>query len=266
MDLQLKDKVVLITGSTGGIGTALTRAFAAEGCKLSITSTKQAKLDKLTATLDIAEDHLFTQVVDVRNEDEVKAMVDKTVEHYGRLDVLVNNAGFEGSILPLTMQTKENFMDVYNINVFGAIFAMKYAAQVLAAQGSGSIVVIASGASFMGSPGMSPYISSKHAVAGVAKSLALELASTGVNVNCVCPGPVDTEMMRDIESKALGDSVKTVPAGQPYHRRPCQHRRRRSCKRKINHTIVYMKTGIPGQHPAAGDVSFLRAVCRIAII
>ena len=71
MDLKLKDKVVLITGSTGGIGTALTHAFAAEGCKLAITSTRQAKLDKLVPTIDIAEDHLFTQVVDVRNEDEV---------------------------------------------------------------------------------------------------------------------------------------------------------------------------------------------------
>lgn len=216
MDLQLKDKVVLITGSTGGIGTALTHAFAAEGCKLSITSTRQEKLDKLTANLDIAEDHLFTQVVDVRNEDEVKAMVDKTVEHYGRLDVLVNNAGFEGAILPVTMQTKENFMSVYDINVFGAIFSMKYAASVMAEQGDGSIVVIASGASFQGSPGMSPYISSKHAVAGVAKSLALELATTGVNVNCVCPGPVDTEMMRDIESKALGEGVKTEDAVKQF--------------------------------------------------
>ena len=93
---------------------------------------------------------------------------------------------------------------------------LSYAAQVLAAQGDGSIVVIASGASFQGSPGMTPYISSKHAVAGIAKSLALELATTGVNVNCVCPGPVDTEMMRDIESKALGDSVKTEDAVKQF--------------------------------------------------
>lgn len=216
MDLKLKDKVVLITGSTGGIGSALTRAFAQEGCKLSITSTRQEKLDKLTSTLEIEPDHLFTQVVNVTNEDEVKAMVDRTVEHYGRIDVLVNNAGYEGTIAPLTDQTLQNFMDVYNINVFGAVFSLKYAAKYMSEQGSGSIVVLASGASFMGSPGMSPYISSKHAVAGVAKTLALEVAPTGVNVNCICPGPVDTEMMRDIEQKALGEGVKTEDAMKAF--------------------------------------------------
>ena len=224
MNLLLENKVVLITGATGGIGECLVRAYAAEGCKLSITSTRQEKLDKLTATLDVAPDHLFTQVVDVRNEDEVKAMIDKTVEHYGRLDVLVNNAGFEGAIAPGTAQTRDNFMAVYDINVFGALSCMKYAAGYIAQQGAGSIVVIASGASFMGSPGMSPYISSKHAVAGISKCLALELATTGVNVNCVCPGPVDTEMMHDIEKKALGENVnldeaqKAFAAGTPNGR------------------------------------------------
>ena len=119
MDLKLKDKVVMITGSTGGVGESLVRAFAAEGCKLAISSTKQEKLDKLVPTLDIAPDHLLTFVVDVSKEDQIKDMVEKTVEHFGSLDVQVNNAGYEGKSIPVDEQTVDNMMAVYNINVFG---------------------------------------------------------------------------------------------------------------------------------------------------
>lgn len=212
MDSGLKDKVVMITGSTGGIGEAITRAFAAEGCKLAVSSTSQEKLDRMTKNLDIAPDHLLTFIVDVTKEEMIRDMVEKTVAHYGSLDVQVNNAGYDGRMAPITEQTYEDFMKVYNINIFGPMFGMKYACRQMLKQGSGAIVNIASVGSYVGAPGMAPYVSSKHAVAGLSKCVALEVAASGIRVNCVCPGAVDTPMMRSIEKAALGEGVSTEEA------------------------------------------------------
>ena len=148
--LKLKDKVVLITGSTGGVGEALVKAFAAEGCKLAISSTRQEKLDKLVPTLDIDPANLLTFVVDVSKEEEVKAMVEKTIAHYGTIDVLVNNAGYEGLSLPVDQQTIENMLKVYSINVFGPLYGMKYALPKMKEQKSGAIVNITSQGSITG--------------------------------------------------------------------------------------------------------------------
>ena len=207
MNLKLKDKVVMITGSTGGVGEALTRAFAAEGCKLAISSTRQEKLDALVPTLDIAPDHLLTFVVDVSKEDEVKDMVEKTIAHYGALDVQVNNAGYEGLSLPIDDQTVDNMLRVYGINVFGPMYGMKYAIPQMKKQKSGAIVNITSQGSITGAPTMSAYVSSKHAAFGLSKCVALEVAELGIHVNCIGPGPIDTPMMTKLEKQALGENV-----------------------------------------------------------
>ncbi len=216
MNLELKDKVVMITGSTGGVGEALTKAFAKEGCKLAISSTKQEKLDKLVPTLDIPDERLMTFVVDVTKEEQIRNMVEKTVERFGSLDVQVNNAGYEGRNAPITEQAYEDFIRVYNINIFGPVFGMKYACQQMLKQGSGSIVNIASNGNFVGAANMSPYVSSKHAVAGLSKCVALEVAGKGIRVNCVCPGAIDTPMMRSIEKAFLGDGVSTEEAKKTF--------------------------------------------------
>ncbi|MBR1669803.1 MAG: SDR family oxidoreductase [Butyrivibrio sp.] len=212
MDLNLEDKVVMITGSTGGVGECLAKAFAAEGCKLAISSTKQEKLDKLVPTINIDPDKLLTFVVDVTKEDQVKAMVEKTVEKFGVLDVQVNNAGYEGLSLPVDEQTVENMMNVYNVNVFGPLFGMKYAIQQMKKQGHGAIVNISSQASCTGSPTMSAYVSSKHAIFGFSKCAALEVAELGIHINCIGPGPIDTPMMTKLEKQALGDNVSKEEA------------------------------------------------------
>lgn len=207
MDLKLKDKVVMITGSTGGVGEALTKAFAAEGCKLAISSTSQAKLDAMLPNIDIAPENLLTFVVDVTSEEQIKAMVEKTIETFGALDVQVNNAGYEGMSLPIEMQTIENIMKVYNVNVFGPMYGMKYAIPQMKAQKSGAIVNITSQGSICGSPTMSAYVSSKHAASGLSKCVALEVAELGIHVNCIGPGPIDTPMMTKLEKQALGENV-----------------------------------------------------------
>lgn len=207
MDLGLKDKVVMITGSTGGVGETLVKAFAAEGCKLAISSTKQEKLDNLLKNVSIDPDKLLTFVVDVTNEEQIKDMVDKTVAHFGSLDVQVNNAGYEGKSLLIDQQTVENMMAVYNVNVFGPMFGMKYAVAQMKKQGKGAIVNISSQGSITGSPTMSAYVSSKHAVFGMSKCVALEVAELGIHINCIGPGPIDTPMMTKLEKQALGENV-----------------------------------------------------------
>ncbi|MCR5154174.1 MAG: SDR family oxidoreductase [Lachnospiraceae bacterium] len=212
MDLKLKDKVVMITGSTGGVGEALTKAFAEEGCKLAISSTKQEKLDKLLSEVKIDPDKLLTFVVDVTNESQIKDMVEKTVAKWGRIDAQVNNAGYEGKSLPLDVQTDENMHNVYNVNIFGPLYGMKYALPHMKEQKGGAIVNITSQGSIVGAPTMSAYVSSKHAAFGLSKCAALEVAELGIHINCIGPGPIDTPMMTKLEKQALGENVSKEEA------------------------------------------------------
>lgn len=207
MDLKLKDKVVLITGATGGIGQAITRAFAAEGCKLAISSTSQKKLDAFVPTLlGIDSVNIKTFIVDVTKEDQVKDFVEGAANHFGSVDVMVINAGFEGSYMEIKDATLENYMEVYNVNVFAPMYCMKYAAQQMLKQESGAIVTIASNGSYTTAAGMGAYCSSKHAVAGLAKSVALELGPHGIHCNYICPGGVETPMIHRIEQNTFGDA------------------------------------------------------------
>lgn len=205
MNSNLKDKVVLITGATGGIGKEIARAFAAEGSKIALTSRTQAKLDALIAELDVAEDHVAGFVVDVSREEDVKAAVEGAIARWGSLDVLVNNSGDNGSYKPIAELTRDDFLKVYDINVFGVMYGMKYAVPQMRKQGKGAIVNITSEGQYVGAAGMAPYVSSKHAAGGLSKCVALEVAKEGIRVNTICPGAVDTPMMRRIEEQWLGE-------------------------------------------------------------
>ncbi len=204
MDLKLKDKVVLLTGSTGGIGSAIARAFAAEGARLAISSTRQEKLDAFIPTLGLDEGHVKGFVVDATKEDQVKAFVDGALEVFGTIDVVIPNAGYEGKASPIAGQDTEDFEKIYTLNVYSPMWLMKYAAPVLEEKGAGSMVVIASAGSYTPTATMQAYVSSKYAVAGLTKCVAQELMPKGIHVNYICPGPVDTDMMRRIEADQLG--------------------------------------------------------------
>lgn len=227
MDLKLKDKVVLITAGTGGCGRALVKAFADEGCYLAVSSTSQEKLDAVIAPLNIPADHIVSYVVDMAVEPEVEAFIKAAHDHYGRIDVLVVNQGYEGRRALLEEASMENWMQVFSVNTFGVLYALKYTSPYMKEQKSGAIVINCSHGAYLGSPGLSQYSASKHATYGLAKSATLELAPYGVHVNCICPGGIDTPMIRRIEEMQLPhlasheERMQVLTAGSP-DKRYCQ--------------------------------------------
>lgn len=206
MDLKLTDKVVIVSGGTGGIGSAIVKAFLGEGAKVAFSSTSQEKIDKLTASLN-AGDNVYGIVADMTKEEEIKNFVEKAKSHFGTIDVVVPNAGYESKAHPIQEMTKEVFEETYTLNVYAVMLMLKYAAPTLIEKKKGSVVVIASAAAYEPTAGFSAYVSSKYAVAGLTKCVALELGPIGIHVNYICPGPVDTPMMLRIEKDFFGDSM-----------------------------------------------------------
>ncbi|MFD1395012.1 SDR family NAD(P)-dependent oxidoreductase [Kroppenstedtia eburnea] len=194
-------KVVLITGAAGGIGIAAAKAFAKEGAKLALVDLSKEALEKAANTMDAGDVLLLT--ANVANEDEVKRYVEETMNHYGQIDVFINNAGINGKFANLVDQSAENFQAVMNVNVNGVFFGLKHVLKTMMKQKSGVIVNTASNGGLLGAPGMGPYIASKHAVIGLNKTAALEAAEYGIRVNAVAPSGVDTAMMKSIETNAM---------------------------------------------------------------
>lgn len=207
MDLHLKDKVVLITGGTGGIGTATVKAFLAEGAKVAFSSTKQEKIDALIPTLDAEPGQVAGFVADMRVEEDIKNFVEAAKAQFGTIDIVVPNAGYEGKAHPVQDMTLDLFEQTYMLNVFAPMLVLKYTAPILIEKKAGAVVVLASAAAYEPTAGNSAYVSSKYAVAGLTKCVAMELGPVGVHVNYICPGPVDTPMMKRIEQDFFGDSM-----------------------------------------------------------
>ncbi len=199
MDLHLKDKVAIVTGGTGGIGSAIVRAFLREGAKVAFSSTSQEKADALVAKLDAPEGQVKGYVADMTKEEDIKNFVEAVKADFGSFDIVVPNAGYEGQAHPVQDMTLELFEKVYMLNTFAVMLTMKYTAPTLIEKQAGAVVVIASGAAYEPTAGNSAYVSSKYAVAGLTKCVAMELGPVGVHVNYICPGPVDTPMMLRIE-------------------------------------------------------------------
>ena len=191
----MKGRVVLITGALAGIGRSTALAAASEGYRIVVsgrnTQTGAALETELRALG--AEAQFIT--ADVRNENEVQALIEGAAARFGRIDVAVNNAGTEGSPAPIVDQTPEAYAATFETNVLGVLLCMKHELRVMQPQGSGSIVNVSSTMGSRGAPNASLYVASKHAVEGLTKSGALEAAPFGVRVNAVAPGPVETGML-----------------------------------------------------------------------
>ena len=211
--MNFENKVVLITGATGGIGSEAAKEFAKKGAKLSLVGTNNDKLNALANVLKLEDNRILLVVADVRDENQVKNYVDATIQKFGTIDIFLNNAGVEGEVAPIIHTEQKNLDFVLDVNVKGAYFGLKHVLPIMYEKKSGSIINTSSVAGFIGSPGMAPYIASKHALLGITKSAALESAAYNVRVNAVCPGPVDNNMMRKIESKAAPDTPEAVKEG-----------------------------------------------------
>src|SRR6202166_2699489 len=205
--------VVLITGALTGIGRATALDFAQEGARIVVSGRRDEAGQKLVAELRQTGVEAEYWRADVRHDDDVRDLVDKTVARFGGLDIAVNNAGTEGKTGPVTEQTAESYAATFDTNVLGTLLSMKHELRVMLPQGSGSIVNVSSAYGSVGAPGASVYVASKHAVEGMTKSAALEVAETGIRVNVVAPGTTDTGMLtrftNTVENKAA--LVSTVP-------------------------------------------------------
>jgi NAD(P)-dependent dehydrogenase (short-subunit alcohol dehydrogenase family) len=192
--IDMSSPVVLITGALTGIGRATALAFARDGARVVVSGRHDDEGQKLAAELhNLGTEAEFLRT-DVRHEEEVKNLVEKTIARFGRLDIAVNNAGTEGSLGSAADVTTENYRAIFDTNVLGVLLSMKYEIRAMLRQGKGSIVNISSAYGKVGGPGATVYVGSKHAVEGITKSAALELAGTGVRLNIVGPGPVETGM------------------------------------------------------------------------
>jgi NAD(P)-dependent dehydrogenase (short-subunit alcohol dehydrogenase family) len=212
----MTNPVVLITGALTGIGRATAMAFAQEGAHLVVSGRREQEGEKLVAELrKLGAEAEFVRA-DVRHEAEVRSLVDKTVARFGRLDVAVNNAGTEGTPGPVTAQTAETYAATFDTNVLGTLLSMKHELRIMVAQGHGSIVNVSSTYGRAGAAGASVYVASKHAVEGLTKAAALEVAESGVRVNVVAPGPIETGMLNRFTGTA--EKKAALVAGVPVKR------------------------------------------------
>ena len=212
----MSSPVVLITGALTGIGRATAVAFAKDGARVVASGRREAEGKALEAELrSLGAEAAFVRT-DVRREDDVGSLIDQAVARFGRIDAAVNAAGTEGRPGPVTEQTAESYAATFDTNVLGTLLSMKHELGVMQAQGSGSIINISSTYGHEGGAGASVYVGSKHAVEGMTKSAALEAASSGVRVNAVAPGPIETGMLNRFTGTAERKAalVKTVPLGR----------------------------------------------------
>ena len=240
----MSNPVVLITGGLSGIGRAAAVAFAKKGAKVVVAGRRDDAGKALVKELRSLGSEAEFINADVRKDDDVRALVDKTVARFGRLDVAVNNAGTEGQVGPITDQTAESYAATFDTNVLGVILSMKHEVRVMQGQGSGSIINISSTYGHEGAAGASIYVGSKHAVEGITKSVALEIAKSGIRVNGVAPGPTDTGMLTRFTGTAENKAalVADVPMGRLGLRRSLPTRLSSSRRTKLRSSPAISST------------------------
>ncbi len=215
MERQFENKVAIVTGGSFGIGRATAILFAQRGAKVAIVDWIENH-EALNAIQAAGGEAIFIKC-DVSKDSDVRAMVEQTVSTFGRLDYAFNNAGIEGESAVTHEVTEENFDKVIGINLKGVWLCMKYQIPHMLRQGKGAIVNCSSIAGVIGFPGIPIYTASKHAVIGITKTTALEYAQSGIRVNAVCPGAIQTPMIDRFMEKNKASKEQMV-SGEPIGR------------------------------------------------
>jgi NAD(P)-dependent dehydrogenase (short-subunit alcohol dehydrogenase family) len=205
--MRLHDKVIMITGAGTGLGHAAALRASREGAGLALLDIDASALERSRAAMleAVPGADILTVTADVAREAEMRDYVAQTVEHFGRIDGLYNNAGIEGEQNPVADYTSEGFDRVISINLNGVFFGMKYALPHFQAQGSGAIVNAASVGGIRAVPNLVAYGATKHAVAGMTKQAAIEYGQYGVRINAIAPGAIMTDMIRGSLIKIAGE-------------------------------------------------------------
>ena len=204
--MRFNDKVVIITGAANGLGLDAARAFVREGARVLMVDRDPAGAAAAASLGDAARFH----AADVTRDAEVRGYVAAAMAAWGRIDCFFNNAGIEGHVRPIVEQEEAMFDAVLAVNVKGVFLGLKHVLPVMLAQGRGAVVNTASTAALVGSVGLGPYVASKHAVLGLTKTAAGEVARQGVRVNALCPGPTDTRMIHSLEDQAAARGANDV--------------------------------------------------------
>lgn len=196
--MNFENQTVLITGGGNGIGEAAALTFASHGARVAVVDIDEAAANATADAVREQGGQAIAIQADVTKAADVKAYVAATLEAFGRIDCFFNNAGIEGKVAPTAEYDEDVFDAVISVNVKGVFLGLRHVLPVMLEQGAGAVVNTASVAGLVGSPGMPAYVASKHAVIGLTKVAAGEASGNGVRVNAVCPGPIDTRMVRDL--------------------------------------------------------------------
>jgi len=196
---RLEGKIAIVTGAAGGIGRASAELFLREGAQVMLVDRDEAQLK--TACEQMGSSQVAYAAADVSSAADSMRYVSSTVSRFGAVDIVFANAGIEGAVAPLVDCDLDNFDRVFAVNVRGALLAIKYAAPEMVKRGGGSIMITSSVAGLVGSKGLVSYVTSKHAVVGLMRVAALELAPMRIRVNTIHPGPIENRMMRSLEEQ-----------------------------------------------------------------